>query len=94
MGRKGLGIELNSEYASCAEEVSAEALLSWADLFWSKGEAAESFSSKQAAGTILSGASKFLDTGVADKWFTPDSAGAAPSLFSPQVTSMPSVFNP
>jgi TPR repeat protein len=34
-------IELNSKYASCAEEVSAEALLSWADLFWSKGEAAE-----------------------------------------------------
>jgi len=34
-------MDSNSEYASCAEEVSAEALLSWADLFWTKGEADE-----------------------------------------------------
>jgi hypothetical protein len=75
-------------------EARAESLETGAELTRSKGAFAESSAKAKATGTLLSGAGEFLDTGVADKWFTPDSAGKAPSLFSPQVTSQPSVFNP
>jgi len=74
-------------------EAKAESLEISAALTSSKGAAAERFASKKAFGTILGGASKVAGTGVADKWFTPDSAGA-PSLFGTQVTSEPSIFNP
>lgn len=73
-------------------EAKAGSLETSAGLIRSKGDAAKTFADKKSAGTILGGAGKVLDTGVADKWFTPDSAGA-PSVFGSQVTSQPSVFN-
>ena len=48
-------------------EFKAESLETQANLTRNKGAAAEKF------GTVLGGAGKVLGTGVADKWFTPDS---------------------
>ena len=73
-------------------EAKAESLETGAGLTRSKGDAAKTFADKKSAGTILGAAGKVLGTGVADKWFTPDSAGS-PSIFDTQVTSQPSVFN-
>jgi hypothetical protein len=49
------------------------ALGTQAELLRGQGEAAQSLAATKTAGTILSGGGKALDTGVADKWFTPDS---------------------
>jgi hypothetical protein len=55
-------------------EAKAGALETGADLTRGQGALAESAGTTQAFGTILGGAAKTLDTGVADKWFTPNSA--------------------
>ena len=73
-------------------EDKAASLETGAGLIRNKGDAAETFADNKSFGTILGGAGKVADTGVADKWFTPDSAGS-PSIFDTQVTSQPSVFN-
>jgi len=56
-----------------------EATLSQADLTRREGAFAASSanSSGKAFGTILSGVGSALDTGVADKWFTPESSSVA-----------------
>jgi len=56
-------------------EARAESLETGAELTRGQGEFSKSIAGKKAVGTILSGTSQFLDTGVADKWFTPNSAG-------------------
>ncbi len=45
------------------------------ELETAKGDFAETQGNFNIAGSLLSGAGKFASTGVADKWFTPDSAG-------------------
>jgi len=55
-------------------EAKARSLETGASLTLSQGEAAESAGVSGAGGTILSGTSTFLGTGVADKWFKPNSA--------------------
>lgn len=52
----------------------SDALNTRATLTRSDGEFAESAGKSAAVGTLLSGASKMIDTGVSAKWFTPDSA--------------------
>ena len=52
----------------------ANALDTGAGLTLSQGEFAESAGRGAATGTLLQGAGTVLNTGVADKWFTPDSA--------------------
>jgi len=53
----------------------ATSLETGAELKRAEGEAAEKFGYMKAAGTILSGGASVLGTGVADKWFTQNSAG-------------------
>lgn len=76
-------------------ESKVGALGTQAELLHGQGEFAQSIGDTKSTATILGGTAKALDTGVADKWFTPDSAAndGAPSSFSSQVTSKPSVFN-
>ena len=71
-----LRIRSNFESRAAALETSAE-------LTKSKGAFAESIGKSKVTGTILGGASKVLDTGVADKWFTQDSAALAGDAFQP-----------
>ena len=59
-------------------EGRAEALETGSVLTRQQGEFAESAGRGDAFGTLLSGTSKALGTGVADKWFTPDSAAIQP----------------
>jgi hypothetical protein len=54
--------------------LSAKALNTAADLSRIKGENALTQGTVSAFGSIFSGTSKFMGTGVADKWFTPKSA--------------------
>ena len=54
-------------------ESRAKALETGSVLTRGQGEFAESAGKNKSFGTILSGGAKFMDTGVADKWFTPDS---------------------
>lgn len=58
-------------------EQRAQALETGADLTQSQGEFAEQAGRGAATGTLLQGASTVLGTGVADKWFTPESAALA-----------------
>jgi len=61
-------------------EAKVGSLETGAVLTRSQGAFAESIGQKKATGTLLSGTAKALDTGVADKWFKPDSvAKIAPS---------------
>lgn len=55
-------------------ESRAGALDTGAELTQTQGEFAEASGRNQAVGTLLQGASTALGTGVADKWFTPNSA--------------------
>lgn len=55
-------------------ESRAGALLTGAELTRQQGQFAAQAGVMEGAGTILSGTAKTLDTGVADKWFTPNSA--------------------
>jgi hypothetical protein len=61
-----------------------------AELTRQQGEFAEAAGTTRAAGTILGGTAKVMDTGVADKWFTPDSAavttGVDTSFITPDTT--------
>jgi len=50
-------------------------LMQESELESAKGDLAESQGRFNIAGSLLSGAGDFMDTGVADKWFTPKSAG-------------------
>ena len=50
-------------------------LMQESELETAKGDLAESQGRFNIAGSLLSGAGDFMDTGVADKWFTPKSAG-------------------
>lgn len=59
-------------------ERRAEALETGADLTRSQGAFAASAGRGAAFGTLLSGAAAVAGTGVADKWFTPDSAANQP----------------
>ena len=56
-------------------EAKALSLETGADLTLSQGAFAESIGEQKAVGTLLSGTAKTLGTGVADKWFTPNSVG-------------------
>ncbi|MCP5089784.1 MAG: hypothetical protein GY949_02555 [Gammaproteobacteria bacterium] len=56
-------------------EDRATALETGAALEQDAGAFARSAGNSNAFGTLLSGAGKVMDTGVADKWFTPESAG-------------------
>lgn len=49
-------------------------LLTQSDLTKAQGRFASTAGNNQAIGSLLSGASSILDSGVADKWFTPQSA--------------------
>ena len=73
-------------------EAQAESLETGAALTRTRGEAAKSLGTTRAVGTLLSGGAAALGTGVADKWFKPDSAAKAPA-FGAGVTSQPSIFN-
>lgn len=64
-------------------EAKVGSLETGAALTRSQGAFAESIGKARAAGTLLSGAGKVIDTGVADKWFKPDSA-ANVSTFGPR----------
>lgn len=67
-------------------EAQATALETGATLTRASGAAAERIGSTQAVGTILSGGAAALDTGVADKWFKPNSAANTQGIdlsFSP-----------
>lgn len=66
-------------------ESRAQATEQSAGLIQSQGEFAESASQGQAFGTLLSGTSAALGTGVADKWFTPQSAALTPNTFDRNV---------
>lgn len=57
-------------------EAKALSLETGADLTRGQGEFAKSAGAKKALGTVLGGGAKFADTGVADKWFKPDSVGS------------------
>ena len=59
-------------------ESQALSLETGAGLTRSQGDAALTAGGFGAAGTILSGTASFLDTGVADKWFTPNSEANQP----------------
>lgn len=59
------------------EQVSS--LRTQAKLAKSQGEAAYTAGVMGAGGTILSGAASVLSTGLADKWFTPNSAALNPT---------------
>ena len=59
-------------------ESRAEALETGAELTRTQGEFAESAGRGAAFSTLLQGATVALGTGVADKWFTPDSAASQP----------------
>lgn len=65
-------------------EARAGSLETSAELTESQGEFAESAGRNAAVGTLLSGTASALGTGVADKWFTPNSA--ANTQFNLQVT--------
>jgi hypothetical protein len=56
-------------------ERQASALETSAGLTSAQGDYAQTAGYNQAAGTILSGAATIGSSGVADKWFTPESAG-------------------
>lgn len=56
-------------------DVAFEALQTEAGLTESRGAFAEAAGRSAAVGSLLTGAGKTLDTGVADKWFTSKSAG-------------------
>jgi hypothetical protein len=56
-------------------QLQVESLQTGAGLTRQQGAFAESAGQQQAFGTILGGTADVLDTGVADKWFTPNSAG-------------------
>lgn len=81
----GSALQLQEEAAALGEadalrirsnfEARARSLETGADLTLSEGVFAEQAGQTAAAGTLLQGASTALSTGVADKWFTPDSAG-------------------
>jgi len=64
-------------------ENQADALETGAALTESSGRFAESAGASKAVGTLLSGASKALGTGVADKWLTPNSAAVTNNQASP-----------
>ena len=55
-------------------ESQALALETGAGLTRRRGEFAQDISESQAFGTLLGGTADILDTGVADKWFKPNSA--------------------
>ena len=57
-----------------------------ADLTLAQGEFAETAGYNKAAGTILSGAASVADTGVADKWFTPESAAVTSGIDTSFIT--------
>jgi len=64
-------------------DTRVSALNTQAELAYSQSEMIESAGNMQAAGTLLSGGAAALSTGVADKWFTPNSAanqGASPLI--------------
>lgn len=63
-------------------ESRATALETSADLTLQQGAFAESSGVMGAGGTILGGAADIADTGVADKWFTPNSAATVPGPHS------------
>lgn len=64
-------------------ERSAAGLETGADLTLAQGDFAETAGINKATGTILSGAASIGNTGVADKWFTPESAGVNIDFITP-----------
>ena len=59
-------------------ETRADALGTGALLTRQQGGYAQRAGTNQAVGTLLGGTAQVLDTGVADKWFKPDSAANQP----------------
>lgn len=76
-------------------DATVTALQRGAELDRSRGEFAESMGKSKAFGTVLSGAADVMGTGVADKWFKPNSQAvvSAGSIGLGPTTSKPSVFN-
>ena len=74
-------------------ENQAASLDTSAGLTQSQGAFAESAGAGAATGTLLQGASTIVGTGVADKWFTPDSAAisGAPLAGAPNATGVGSI---
>lgn len=62
-------LRIRSNFEGAAGALDTSALLTT-----SQGKFAKSASQGKAAGSLLQGASTVLGTGVADKWFTPQSA--------------------
>ena len=58
-------------------DAQVESLQTQANLTRNQGEFAEQSGKTSATGTLLKGASAAMSTGVADKWFTPDSAASS-----------------
>ena len=58
-------------------EAQTGSLLTQAELTRSEGEYAQIAGQNKALGSILKGASSISGSGVADKWFTPDSSATA-----------------
>lgn len=69
-------------------DARVESLQTSADLTRSQGAFAESAGDIKSVGTILSGAASIADTGVSDKWFTPDSAAVADIGFAPTTLNL------
>ena len=61
-------------------ESQVGALETGAELTRSQGEFAQQAGAAKVTGTLLSGGAAFLDTGVADKWFKPNSSANQPAL--------------
>lgn len=72
-----LRIRSNYEAEAEAKETGAVLTRSQGELAESKGDFAKTTSDAKVTGTLLSGASAVAGTGVADKWFTPDSSATA-----------------
>lgn len=76
--------------SNTAAQISA--LQTGAELTRAQGVASKRAGYASATGTLLSGTAKFLGTGVADKWFTPESAAvvnapaADPYAYGPAFT--------
>ena len=69
-------------------ERKAAGLETGAELTLAQGEFAASAGINKATGTLLSGAASIAGTGVADKWFTPESAGSLDIGFAPTSLSL------
>ncbi len=64
-------------------EQRVSALMTKGELLGKDAENALTAAKNKSTGTLLSGAASVAGTGVADKWFTPDSAAVAGDAYQP-----------